>query len=158
MDTTTGTLRHHSPARTPRYKEILEPCEVEIGYEFILRLISLRMEGQDDRPLSKESRKERFDRDSNAIAQQMGYDSYASLPKGAKSFESRCSSLKRTHPKMTYSDIAREEKEYNSLLSDTLRRNLEEEMEEHAKQSAEKGRRRDLVRRMCCYSIPYVFK
>lgn len=158
METTTRDSQTRPHTQEVQRKEILEPEEVEIGYEFILRLISFRLRNEEQQPASTEERSERFNRDKNTIAEQMGYDSYASLPKGAKSFESRCSSLKRTHPRMTYSDIAREEKEYNRRLSDTLRRNIEEELEEHARRFEEKERRRYLVRRMCCYSIPFVFK
>lgn len=151
-----GFSRYYNPQI--KRKGIFEPKEVEVGCDFIARLVSLRLRQEEDRPTTKEERQARFERDKNRIAEAMGYDSYRSLPQGAKSFESRCSAIQRKLPRMSYSDIAKEEQRYNMLLSEQLYRSIMEELDSYVSQLMERERRRHLVRRMSCYLVPYIVK
>lgn len=139
-------------------KQIFEPHEVEIGYEFVLRLVTLRMCLGETRPLTKDERTERFKRDKNQIARQMGYDSYVVMPTGAKSFESRCSSIQRVLPIMKFTDIARFEKAYNEGQSLALYESVMEELGAYLEKMDQRERIHRLMRRMCNYSVPFVFK
>ena len=139
--------RYYSPPI--RRGEIFELSEVEIGYEFVLRLVTLRMTLDEARPSKKEQRQERFKRDKNTIARQMGYDIYMSLPSGAKGFESRCAAVKKLVPKLDYSQIAREEKAINEAAVNELYRSIRQMLADHTNQGE---RRRLLILRMCRYN------
>lgn len=159
MDMSVKTRRSHKQQGIKR-RELYEPKDVEIGYEFILRLVSLRIAEEMPRPSTKEERALRFKKAKNIIAQQMGYDSYVALPKGAKAFESRCASVRKQFPHLAYSDIADKERAVNKKFCDDLYESIMEELDYYAQEirfSAE-DRRWNLVRRMCCYTIPFAFK
>lgn len=133
-------------------RKILEPKEVEVGYEFIFCLVALRLSSEEPRPSTKEARRERFKRDKNKVARQMGYDSYVELPQDAKSFEGRCSAVQKMYPGMRFSEIAKQEKAINQKLCDDLYASIMETFEQHVKKREEEERRRLLVLRMCGYN------
>jgi len=165
MATTRGGHSRYYDSDIKR-REILEPSHVEIGYEFILKLRLLRDQerakekadsfgGRRGR-LSREEQTARFNRDKNVIAQQMRYNDYFSLPKGAKSFESRCASIQRLRPQMRYEEIARAEKAFNQSMCDKLYDSIMEEFAlytlMHEPELDHRERVHHLMRRMCFYS------
>jgi hypothetical protein len=133
-------------------KGIFELAEVDIGYEFIQRLVALRMSEDGHRPHDKADRQKRFKRDKDAIARQMGYDTYMSLPKGAKAFESRCSAIKKKQHSLDYLRIAQMEKTVNEHKVRELRESIRLVFENHVKKWIESEGRRNLVLRMCRYN------
>ncbi len=113
-------------------ERILEPQEVEVGYQFVLCLVAFRLRNRNEpQPPTKEARAERFNKDKNLIAQQLGYDSYRSLPKDAKAFEGRCAALKK-QKRSAFFQLASQEKAYNELVSEMLYQSIMEELHFYA--------------------------
>lgn len=141
-----------APTTVRRRNRILEPKEVEIGYQFVLCLVGFRLlQREAYASLTLEQRREQFDKDKDKIAQQLGYDSYVSLPKDAKAFEGRCAAIKKKNSGAFFR-LAEDEKAYNQWLSDELYGSIMEEIVFHAPCITFAEKVHTLFRRMSFYS------
>lgn len=152
IDSQAGNSTEEKKKRVRRPKgKLYEPRHVKTAMEFIRTLVGERL----SETSSTQELNHDFNHNKNIISKMMGSAQYRDLPEDAKSFISRCASLKRLNKGISFSRIAQQQEALVKHHSDELWRVIVAIADEGEALLQQARRRRRLVLRMIGYPVSF---